>query len=161
MLYLITWNAAAIIEVHADVHAACPDGAQRAAAVGPPRASRCGALGPPSTLSSQFPPAKLPPLPPLPMTALRVGQHLPDVGIEVFPFRCPVPVDDLLIVVVIVVVVIIVVVIVVIIIMVIVIVVVVVLARLCPVVVPLPPINRAVTPRVILYQPSSLLLEPS
>ncbi len=155
MLYLITWNAAAIIEVHADVHAACPDGAQRAAAVGPPRASRRRALGPPSTLSRQFPPATLPPLPPPPPppTALRAGQHLPDVGLEVFPFRCPVPVDDLLVVVVVVVFVVVVIVVV--------IVVVVVLARLRPVVVPLPSINRTVIALVILYQPSSLLLEPS
>jgi hypothetical protein len=163
VLYLITWNAAAIIKVHADVHAACPDGSQRAAAVGPPRASRGRALGPPSTLSHQFPPATLPPLLPPPPTALRAGQHLPDVGLEVFPFRCPVPVNDLLVIVVIVVVVIvvIVVIVVVIIVIVIVIVVVVVLARLCPIVVPLLPINRAVIPLFILYQPSSLLLGPS
>ncbi len=105
----------------------------------------------------------MPPLPPQPPTALRAKQHLPDVGLEVFPFRCPVPVDDLLIVVVVVVVVIVVVVVVaavVVIVIVVVIVVVVVLARLCPVVVPLPPINRAVIPLIIFYQPSSLLLEP-
>jgi hypothetical protein len=131
---LITWNAAAVIEVHANVHAACPDKAQRAAAVGWPRASCCQALGPPSMPSHQFPPAKLPPLPPTLWTALRVGQHNPDVGLKVLPFRCPIPVNDHLIVVVI-------------------------LACLCPVVVPLPPINCAIISLVILYQPFSLLVK--
>jgi hypothetical protein len=161
VLYLITWNADAIIKVHTDVHGACPDGAQRAAAISRPRASHRQALGPPSTLPRQFPPVTLPPLlPPLP-TALRVGQHLPEVGLEVFPFSCPVLINDLLIVVVVVVVVIIVFVIVVIIVIVIIIVIVAILTRLRPVIVPLPPINRAIIPLVILYQPSSLLLEPS
>ena len=108
-------------------------------------------------------------MPPPPPTALRLGQHLPDVGLEVFPFRCPVPVDDLLVVVVVVVVVIVIVVVVVVVVVVfvvviiinVIVVVVVVLARLRPVDVPLPPINRAVIPLVILYQPTSLLLEPN
>jgi hypothetical protein len=71
-------------------------------------------------------------LPPPPPPALRVGQHPPDVGLEVLPFRCPIPVDDHIVVFII-------------------------LARLCPIIVPLPPINRAVIPLVILYQPSYLL----
>ncbi len=133
MLYLITWNAAAIIKVHANVHAACPDGAQRAAAIGWPRASHRQALGPPSTPSFQFPPAKLPPLPPPPQTALRVGQHPWEVVLKVLPFRCPVPVDDHFVVVV-------------------------VLTCLSPIVVPLPPINCAIISLIILYQPSSLLV---
>ncbi len=167
MVYLITWNAAAIIEVRANVHAACPDGAQHAAVVGPPRASRCQALGLPSTLSRWFPPAMLPPLPP-PTTALRAGQHLLDVGLEVFPFCCPVAINDLLVIVIVLVVVIVVVVVVLVVIFVVIVVIilviivaVVVLARLCPVIIPLPHINRAIIPLFILYQPSFLLLEPS
>ena len=62
-----------------------------------------------------------------------MGQHPPDVGLKVLPFCCPVPVDDHLVIVV-------------------------VLARLCPVVVPLPPINCAIISLIILYQPSSLLV---
>jgi hypothetical protein len=133
VLYLITWNAAAVIKVHANVNAACPEGAQRTAAIGWPRAFCRQALGPPSTPSRQFSPATLLPLPPLLRTALKVGQHPLDVGLEVLPFCCPVPVNDHLVVVV-------------------------VLARLCPVVVPLPPIICAIISLVILYQPFSLLV---
>ncbi len=106
-------------------------------------------------------------MPPLPLTALGAGQHLPDVGLAVFPFRCPVPVNDLLVVVIVIVAVIVVVVlvvvtfVVVVLVIVIVILILIVLTTLCPVIVPLPPINRAVTPLVIVYQLSSLLLEPS
>ena len=92
MLYLITWNAAAIIKVHADVHGACPDGAQRAAAISRPRASHRQALGPPSTASRQFSPSLLPPLPlpsPLLLTALRVGKHPPVVSLKVVLFHHP------------------------------------------------------------------------
>jgi hypothetical protein len=85
----------------------------------------------------------LPHLPPPPPTALRAGQHLPDVNLEVFPFHCPVPVDDLVIV--------IVVVFVIVIFILVIIIIVVILARLCPIVILLPPINPVIIPLVILY----------